>query len=267
MYIFDLDGVLTNPETNKVNQAVLKRIAGYLADGQKVAFNTGRPHEWVQEHVLTPLEAQVPAEARSNLLVVAEMGSVLGRYKNGTLDIAFDPTVALPHAFTKDFIKLLDKPLKSGRYADYVWRDDQKKTMATMVKHEYIPLKVFDDIRPLLTKELQTLMAAHDLSDFVLAQATSATDIQHRTVGKHKGAQEIKKWLAEHKLAPKGFHAFGDSVGDKAMAEEFSKEAPTIFVFVGSPNAAPDVIDDKRYTTVITGGKFDQDTARYLADQ
>lgn len=264
--VFDLDGVITDPETSKVNEEVLKRIASDLKQQRAVAFNTGRPYEWVTEHVIPGLRAYSSPEELERLLVVAEMGGVLGTFQNGELCITLDQTLSLPGAFIEDIERLLDKQIADGeRYADYVTWDGLKKTMGTIVKWEHVRLADFNRIRPLLATDLEKLMEQHQLTDFIIGQTTIATDIQHKTAGKHKGAQQVLAWLQEKQLQPQAFYAFGDSISDKAMAEEFAATgAKTIFVFVGAPAHAKEVTGTA-YETVITNGRHDIDVAEYLA--
>lgn len=267
MFIFDLDGVVTNPETGTVNADILSHIAKDLTQQYVVALNTGRPYEWAQEHILEKLENQVSPADLENLLLVAEMGGVIGRYRHGKLHVELDQTLSLSGSFVEDVVRMLDEQRTTGeRFSDYMWWDGLKKTMGSLVKWDHVSVETFNRIRPLLATNLEALLRTHGLDDFVLGQTTIATDIQHKTAGKHKGAQQIKAWLDEQNISPQTFYTFGDSVSDKAMAEEFatSTNAQTVFVFVGDPRHE-DEVKGQHYTTTITGGGYDKDTATYLA--
>lgn len=266
MFVFDLDGVVTDAKTGAVSSTVLEHIANDLAAGNAVAFNTGRGYDWVTEHILSPLTAQVAPDHLENLLIVSEMGGVLGTFEYGKLHIELDQTLSLPEAFIRDLEHLLEKQLDSGeRYAAFVTLEATKKTMATLVKWDHVSLEELNRVRPHITKEIEQLLAKHSLSDFVIGQTTIAVDIQHRDAGKHKGAQQVLAWLREKQYSPEAFYAFGDSVSDKAMAEEFAATGtPTWFVFVGDPAQGNDVTN-AAYQTVVMQGGHSADTAAFLA--
>jgi hydroxymethylpyrimidine pyrophosphatase-like HAD family hydrolase len=268
LYVFDLDGVVTDPETGTVNADVLQHVAEELRHGRAVAFNTGRPFEWVEERILPALTQEVPAESLDHLLAVCEMGGVLCTFRGGKMHLELDPDLSLPGSFVEDVQDLLEKEAKDGRrYGDYVAWDGVKKTMGTVMKWDHVALDDFNAVRPQIQAEFEALLKKHGLDDFVIGQTTIATDIQHKTAGKHKGAQQVLAWLQQKELAPGSVQAFGDSVSDKAMAEEFAANGiETTFVYVGSTGHEHDVQSDG-YKTVVTGGGFSNDTANYLAQQ
>jgi hypothetical protein len=137
--------------------------------------------------------------------------------------------------------------------------------MGSLVKWDHVSINDFNQVRPSLETDLRALMAQHHLEDFIIGQTTIATDIQHRTAGKHKGAQQILGWLKVCNLTPDTFYTFGDSISDKAMAEEFAATGTdTVFIFVGDPAHKPEITNPV-YKTVVMQGRHSQDTADYLA--
>lgn len=266
MFVFDLDGVVTDPQTSTVSTDVLQHVANDLIAGNAVAFNTGRGYDWVVEHILDPLTSLAGKEHLEHLLVVSEMGGVLGTFKQGELHIELDPTLSLPTAFVQDVERLLEKQLETNdRFADYVMLEATKKTMASLVKWDHVPLDELNRVRPLITKELEQLLQKHNLSEFIIGQTTIAIDVQHREAGKHKGAKQVLAWLQAQQYSPEAFYTFGDSVSDKAMAEAFAASGtPTWFIFVGDP-AHREEVRNSAYKTVVMRGGHSADTAAFLA--
>lgn len=266
IYVFDLDGVVTDPETNEVSDDVLAHVVEDLKKGRAVAFNTGRPHEWVTEHVLPKLRAACEPEDLENLLIVAEMGGVTCTFGDGEMHIELDETLSLPGDFAEDVAQMLEAEQPDGtRLADTMMWDFHKKTMGTVVKRDDTTIGEFDRVRDVAADGLQYLLEKHGLDEFILGQTTIATDIQHKTAGKHKGADQVLDWLRERGVAPRTFYTFGDSVSDKAMAETFAATgAKTVFVFVGEPGKGSDV-QDPAYETVVMQGRHSSDTTDYLA--
>jgi hydroxymethylpyrimidine pyrophosphatase-like HAD family hydrolase len=266
IYVFDLDGVVTDPQTNKVSAEVLAHVIDDLKQGRAAAFNTGRPHEWVTEHVLPGLREACSPDELENLLLVAEMGGVVCTFKDGDMHIELDETLSLPGAFIDGVLHLLDVQQPDGsRLADSMTWDSHKKTMGSLVKWDHTTLDEYNQVRPVLTKGLEHLLQTHDLGDFIIGQTTIATDIQHRTAGKHKGADQVLDWLHDRGVTPRNFYTFGDSISDKAMAETFAATgAKTTFVFVGDPAQGSEV-QGQDYETVIMEGRHSSDTADYLA--
>jgi hydroxymethylpyrimidine pyrophosphatase-like HAD family hydrolase len=261
LYVFDLDGVVTDPATTAINDDVLTHIAASLQADKPVVFNTGRPYEWAEENILHHLQPLLTPSQLDNLLLVAEMGSILYSFKDGQPNIQTDETLALPPQFIHDTKQLLTEG--ADPYQTYMWWDDEKHTMGSLVKHAHVAIDDFNRVRPLLANDLNYLLTKHNLTDFMLGQTTIATDIQHRNAGKHKGAKQVLAWLDEKQLRPRHYYAFGDSPSDKAMAEEFSTTGtPTTFVFVGDPSHEESI--QGAYTTTVTGGNYSHDTATWL---
>lgn len=266
MYVFDVDGVITDPSDSKVSAEVLTHVANDLTSSNAVAFNTGRPYEWVEEYVLGRLTTACPPQALDHLLVVAEMGAVLGVFKNGEPKLEIDPSLSLPSAFVRDVHAALEQEQPDGsRLSGVMWWDGLKKTMGSLVKWDHVSIEEFNKARPVMTKALESLLTKHNLADFMVGQTTVATDIQHKTAGKHKGAERVLEWLQDRGDKPAAFYTFGDSISDKAMAETFAATGTkTTFIFVGNPAQGSEV-QGEGYETVVMRGRHSSDTADFLA--
>lgn len=266
IYVFDLDGVVTNPENNEVSVEVLSHVVDDLKRGQAVAFNTGRGHFWVTEHILPHLQQECTAQELKNLLIVAEMGGVVCKFEDDGLQIELDSTLSLPGEFVQDAQQLLETEVGDDhRLSDYMFWDGNKHTMGSVEKWAHTSLTDFTRVRPVLVNGLRNILGQHEVHDFIIGQTTIATDIQHHAAGKHKGADQVLAWLKEKRLQPQAFYTFGDSVSDKAMAETFAGTGTkTTFIFVGNPEKGSEVQSDA-YETVVMEGGHSTDTALYLS--
>lgn len=265
MLVFDLDGVVTDLEAHSPNHGVLKIIAKDLKEGLPVAFITGRALIWVQDKILPELEKACDDDAKmSSLLIVTEKGAITTTRENGELKTRLDKRLALPQAFRNDAKELLDKDRGGHALNELMFWDETKRIIVSIEKRTDVPWDKFNDARSVLAEELRALLSKHGLSEFRVDATTIATDVEHVSAGKHKGAQDVLDWLRKQDSEPLSFVVFGDSASDSAIAETFGDQGvDTTFVFVGDPAGfKPDA--DKPYKTIITGGGYDADTAKYL---
>lgn len=264
--VFDLDGVVTDPtaDTNEVSKDVLDAIAADLKSGTPVSFNTGRAFKWVDDEILVHLQSLSPAELE-NLLVVSEKGSLVVEFNNGKPVLEIAKSLSLPKPFANDVKALLKKDQGSWKLSDFMFWDEDKMTMGSIEKlrDKPIPLDEFHEKRDVLLKELEKLMQKHKLSDFKIDATIIATDLEHKTAGKHKGAEQVINWLKRKRITPEEFITFGDSPSDAEMARVFSESAPTKFIYVGK-NEEFDPPKDAKYKTIKKSASFSADTLEHL---
>jgi hydroxymethylpyrimidine pyrophosphatase-like HAD family hydrolase len=267
MMVFDLDGVVTDPnsESNDVNGEVMAAVAEDLRRRIPVAFNTGRAVEWIEERIL-PFLRGLKSEELANLLIVGEKGGVVVEFDDGRLTTIVDKTLTLPRTFANDVQKILEADRGGWKLGDYMFWDADKKTMGSVEKLRDVPIMVqeFHKRRAVLVVELEDMMRKHRLHDFKVDATVIATDIEHRTAGKHKGAEQVLSWLGRKHITPETYVTFGDSPSDAEMARTFSATgAPTTFVYVGEPSKFQPP-KDARYDSIIMNGTYSADTLEYL---
>src|SRR5688572_11074109 len=75
-YLFDVDGVLTDPvEKRVIEPELLEYILKFLSQGNPVAFNTGRALEWTVEKVVTTLFTKAKdKDIFTRFIVIGEKG-------------------------------------------------------------------------------------------------------------------------------------------------------------------------------------------------
>ena len=87
-WIFDIDGVVTNPSEKKVGEPeILVHIVNKLKIKEPVAFNTGRSLPWLIERVINPLLNMVEDKSiLENFIAVGEKGGAWLTFdKEGTI--------------------------------------------------------------------------------------------------------------------------------------------------------------------------------------
>jgi hydroxymethylpyrimidine pyrophosphatase-like HAD family hydrolase len=127
-WIFDIDGVVTNPKEKKVKHPqILEHIANELKGGKPVAFNTRRSSFWLIERVINPLlETIQDRSILKNFIAVSEKGASWITFdKNGKMQKHKDNSISIPvrKGFaTERILKLLKgkgiKPKQFIAFAD-----------------------------------------------------------------------------------------------------------------------------------------------------
>jgi hypothetical protein len=69
VYVFDLDGAITDPRDSSVDEVVVNRIGHMLETGAHIAVNTGRSFVWVQQNLVTRLQSKVSPQIFDKLYV------------------------------------------------------------------------------------------------------------------------------------------------------------------------------------------------------
>lgn len=84
MFVFDVDGIITNPDTKKPNEKVIEHISSDLKQGFPVALATGRSVAWVEEKIMPTLKTMLKDDRKLDFLLISgEKGSVSVEYVDG----------------------------------------------------------------------------------------------------------------------------------------------------------------------------------------
>jgi hydroxymethylpyrimidine pyrophosphatase-like HAD family hydrolase len=256
-YVFDLDGVITNPENSQVNKDLLQHIHSLLSSNTLVAVNTGRSYDWVAGHLIAFLEGKEDATLFSNLVVVCEKGGELVTWTDRQSDLTPSKFAlsAADYQTTKDVFTLHESEL------DTMFWDKTKRTMATIEKKPEAGLDEFHRQQAVLTEELRAAFAS---SPNIRIDATViATDVESQEAGKYAGGEIIHEWMSA-KAPIQQYICFGDSISDYAMAECFADhEIATTFVYVGK--SADSLPNDERITLHLPTVNFDTGTLEFLS--
>lgn len=233
-YLFDVDGVLTNPEAKRVEQeAIFDELVKRLLNGYPVGLNTGRALEFVIEEVLKPLEKKLNNNsAIENLFAIGEKGATWITYnQKGEKNAVIDNSISVPLVIQHEVREMVSKP----PYSEVMFYDETKKTMVTTELLQGKTIAAFEGPQKKLTEALQRLLQKHHLVDTLKIDAGHiATDIENKHVGKNLGAKRFITLLEERQLYPEEYIGFGDSASDYDMYDELKKIGKkALFVFVG----------------------------------
>jgi HAD superfamily hydrolase (TIGR01484 family) len=260
-YIFDVDGVITNPSLKLVeHKEILQKIANLLSSNNLIALNTGRSLSWVNERIILPLLQYISAKTNlKNLFAVGEKGGTWFNFDdNGAIQFHKDESISVPFDLQEK-----TKELISNSFSDTMFYDDTKETMISTEMRDGFSIDEYKKNQ----KELIAKMAAI-LGEMQLAQTlkidptTIATDIENRMVGKDYAMERIIDWINHSGLKPEKFITFGDSKSDIPMAEKlYEHKLPVSFVYVGDDNLNT---NSMRFPTITTKEKFDKGTLEYL---
>jgi len=238
-YLFDVDGVLTDPEAKKVNHSqIFNQLIKRLQRKEPVGLNTGRSLEFMTEHVLNHLEAMVSdKKLLRNIFAVGEKGAAWITYDDkGKRSTHVDKDISVPHKIQNEVREMVSQP----QYADTMFYDETKLTMVSveLLPRENRPGKSFIDFQTAqkqLNTDLQNLIFKHHLDSSLKVDPTRiATDLENKHVGKALGVRKYIELLHCRGIEPDAYLSFGDSTSDYDMHEELLRLGKkSQFVFVG----------------------------------
>ena len=232
-YLFDVDGVLTDPAEKQVTESALyERIIEKLQNGEVVGLNTGRSTAWMIERIIEPLQAMI--NDKSLLVNFVAIGE-----KGGTW-ITFDSEGSVHHGRVNSLSVPIEfhykvKNLIEDKYSDCMFFDDTKETMVSIEMKDGYDLVEFHRRQKELRVDLAKILTESGLENkYKIDPTTIATDIESPNVGKALGANRFLEFLDDQDIKPKHFVAFGDSRSDFEMADELErKNKPITFVYAG----------------------------------
>lgn len=262
-WIFDVDGVVTDPQEKKVKYPqILDRIASKINNKEPVALNTGRSLSWlIERRIINDLSERINDKKNlENLIVVGEKGGTWLTFdKDGTMHQHRDDSISVPESLQQKVRELVET-----NYPQSMFYDDSKQTMISAEMKDGYSIEEYKKDQALLNKQLVNLLEENSLSDQLKIDPTIiAVDVENKHVGKGFALERIFNWLKTKKIKPQQFIAFGDSRGDIAMAEKLNVEnLPFEFVFVGNRED----LEEKEYPFPITftQKRFDKGTLEYL---
>ena len=262
-FLFDVDGVITNPVEKKVTEPELfDELANLLSNGVPVALVTGRALPWVVERVVTPLTNLIEDKSiLDRFFVSGEFGASQIRWKNGEAYRLVDTTITLPEGLA-DELKEATKPYKTTQHID-----PDKETMVSIEMNDGLAVNEFKPEQLKLARELEGLLERYSPEGkFEIHIDRIATNIKNKSTNKRYAARQVNAWLSELKLLPHQYFAFGDSSSDREMADELHAEGKSItFVFVGNEEELG--ARGEGYETVITQKHCDEGTLEFLKSQ
>lgn len=271
-YLFDVDGVLTNPHEKKVmHPEILDELVKRLEMGYPVGLNTGRSLEFVTTNILDPLEEKVTdKKLLQNIIALGEKGCSWITYNDKNQRVSMvDEEIKVPDFITDEIRSIVNNP----PYSDVLFFDETKKTMVSLELHTQEKLlekdktfAEFKEIQKKLSQELDVLLNKHKIQDkFKIDNTRIATDVENINVGKALGARRFIDLLASKNIDPQQFLSFGDSPSDYEMFEELQRLGKkSQFIYVGE---SKDLVGKSSENVIFTQRKVDDGTSDYLKSE
>ena len=260
-YIFDVDGVITNPTSKKVEQPeILQKIANLLSQNNFVALNTGRSLTFVNEKVIEPLFEYISDKSKlENFLAIGERGGTWSNFDKDTkIEHHKDNSISTPLDLQKQIKELINK-----HYAKSMFYDNTKETMISTEMRDGFSIDEYELLQEKLVEQMIKLLNKMNLNQTLKIDPTTiATDIENKIVGKDFAIERILEYIKEKGLHPREFIAFGDSSSDIPMAEKLYEQG----VFVKLVYVGKRTFEENNYPFPITftKEKFDKGTLEYL---
>lgn len=258
MFIFDIDGVLANIETHKIEEkGLLDFILRILKKNEPVTFSTGRSLAWVKDEILTSIEVGIDnKKLLSNLFIVVEKGGAWIEFdEDGNNRTFTDKSINIPNSIKNALRKMI-----SISFPNKVFYDETKQTMATIEKNDSLSLEEFEKIHSKLDTEIDKILQIYDKENkYKFVPTTFDTDIESKSVGKDFAASKVLEWLKKKEITAEEFITFGDSPSDIEMFNYIIRTGyKAKFIYVGNKE-----IRDG-HGIIKTKKKFDEGTLEYL---
>lgn len=262
-WIFDVDGVITNPLEKRVTQPqILDAIIEKLKRGEPVALNTGRSLSWMMDRVINPLLEKIENKTiLRNFFAVGEKGGMWLTFENnGEMIEHRDESIKVPQELQDEVRKIIERD-----YSDSMFYDGSKETMISTEMKDGHSLEEFKSAQKKLKQKLDELLFQRRLKGmFKIDPTTIATDIENSHVGKHFAIERILAFLKQRGIKPKQFITFGDSKSDVPMAQRLHQMGlPVQFIFVGNSSQLEG--EDLPFPTITTNNHFDKGALEYLS--
>ncbi|HSA83600.1 MAG TPA: hypothetical protein VLF20_01790 [Patescibacteria group bacterium] len=259
-YLFDVDGVLTDPVYKRTEPALLDQLIQILSRGDPVAFNTGRGLEWVEKQILADLLQKLTDKTLlQRLILIGEKGETwLFFDAEGKVHKRTTEGLAMPEALQQQFKHILET-----KYHDAMFFDETKTVMVTAEMHDGYDLDRFQGKKHRFIEEVKQLLQACDPEKkYKLHFDEISVSIEHKHVGKALGAQRFLTFLAELQMTPDTYYCFGDTESDFDMADYLAAKGKKVyFVYTGKKNNIE--INEKSYPIIFETG-YSLGTLAYL---
>lgn len=273
-YIFDVDGVLTIPDSREFDREIMEDIAERLTKGDPVILNTGRSISWVQQRIIARLyhahNVKDPSVLQ-NLFVVGEKGGTWLTFdEKGLMQEHKDDSISVPQDLQDTVKRIVEE-----QFPKTMFFDKTKRTMISTEMQEVddkrfegqVSLEDFQRDQARLVEIFKDLLKSRGLEEVLeIDPTTIATDIQNKHVGKDFAIRKALTWLTAKGFSIQKFITFGDSKSDVAMAEELHENGQNVeFVFVGNETDKASIQNDNHSFPIhFTNGKYNHGTAEFL---
>jgi hypothetical protein len=260
-WIFDVDGVITNPQEKRITEPeILDQLVKRLEMEEPVALISGRAHKWITERIADNIEKRIGDNSLlDNLFISEEFGGSYSVFKKGIKKDYLNNNLSIMPEISIEVKKIVE-----NGYSDSMFVDPDKQTMLTIEMKDNFEIEKFRALQNELVLEIQKVVDQYDTKhELEINNDTIATNIKNKNSNKKYAVRQFLDILRTKKIKPQMFIVFGDSFGsDVQMPEEInSQNYPVKFMYMG-----PEKIDSSKYPfpTTQTKNKFDKGTLEIL---
>ncbi|MDO8658545.1 MAG: hypothetical protein Q7K55_07415 [Candidatus Levybacteria bacterium] len=253
VYMFDVDGVITNPESKRANPRLLAFLANKLFCNKPVAFATTRDYQWVEENIISVIRPYLSPNKLDNLFVSCEKGAVTITHENGKKVVSYDESLRVPEKIGE---RLKEKIGENNPHIFYY----PKETLFTAEIYggdnpEALreQNRALDELYVWVTSEL-----IQPDSPYKADRTAIAIDIFNKLGNKMISAQNFVNYLKAKgvDLINKKFVAVGDGKTDLEMAIGLHQAGQEVaFAWVGRGNPP----QDNRFPVITPGTNVTND--------
>ncbi|MGI8419061.1 MAG: hypothetical protein ACR2LN_00280 [Candidatus Levyibacteriota bacterium] len=259
-YLFDVDGVITDPVDKKITKPKLVEIlARKLQDGTPIALISGRGLQFLTKQVVSVLEEHLdnhPEMDRSlldNLFVSGEFGGVYLIHNQGLGEEKVNPDFSIPEKLRQQL------NAKAEEFTDFALIEHEKRTQFTMEANRGNDF--FGKKGKEIAEALRELAA--DYPNLEVRFDRIGMNVKNKNATKHYCVIQYQNWLRQKNFQVDNYLVFGDSPSDFEMGEELHQQGlPFTFIFVGDKKD----LENKKpnFKIIITQGHCDAGTLEYL---
>lgn len=259
LYVFDIDGVITNPTEKIANEELLSKLGDLVKNGHFIAFNTGRSFKWTHERVLSHLDRYIePQDLSEKIFASCEMGNITCSFQDERWKEKVNESSRMPTSLIQEI-----KTLVQEKYFDSMFFDEKETMISVEVKDGFDEDEYLKQQKELL-ETINSLLLQPEYEKLSLKTGSNqiALDIQFDKTGKKLGAKRLVNWIKSKNLEVSTVLAFGDNLSDIEMAEELRHLYPVTFVFVNEPSKLTH--PNGKFKVVYTKNKFEKGTLEFL---
>src|SRR5258708_2494031 len=251
-YLFDVDGVLSDPVAKQVTEeGLFDQIIRLLQHEQPVALNTGRSTDWLVERFVTKLIEKTSTTALlSRFIVIGEKGGTWIKFdEKGAMHYGKAKDIAMPERINSEVEALVKQ-----KYSDSMFFDATKETMLSVEMLDGFSIDTFHQRRQAFLEELKNILEKEGLLDrYKIDPSNISTDVENMHAGKALGTNRFMQFLQEINVEPQEFETFGDSKSDFEMSDELHKQGKQVkMIYVGDQAMLGEF--PQEYPVVYVGG-------------
>jgi hydroxymethylpyrimidine pyrophosphatase-like HAD family hydrolase len=258
-YIFDVDGVITDPQKRIITRPeLIACIIRLLENENTIAFISGRALSWLKERIVNKLEEYI----RNNNLSFSLLDNIFISGEFGGSNIIFESGVfkEIINSGLKLNPGLVEQATKAAeQFSDIVFIDKYKQTQFTVEMQDAVNIIDFAKQENEIASVFRKIVKDLGLEETVeVHEDRIAVNIKYKSSNKMFATKQFIDWLNFKKFYPEKIKAFGDAVSDLEIGHELRKNNLNFdFIYVGNPE---DIRTKTSFPVIFTKEKFGKET-------